>query len=273
MTFRHAICNEVFKDWTFHNACESIGKTGYAGIEIAPFTLADDPAAITPAQRTEYRRIMKNTGLEFVGLHWLMVSPKGLHVTTPDTTLRSKSWQHIRTLIDLCSDLGPGGIMVFGSPQQRSTTGGLSRQEATRHYIDGLASVAPHAEQRGVTLLVEALPSAQSNVVTTLAEAVGIVDEIGSPAIRTMFDTHNAADETEPHAALIDRYFDYIRHVHVNEMDGRHPGKGDYDFRAIFDVLKRRSYSRWVSLEAFDFTPGAEVIATESLRHLERHGG
>ncbi len=63
-----------------------------------------------------------------------MVSPKGLHVTTPDAVLRARSWEHIRHLIDLCADLGPDGVMVFGSPKQRSTTGGLTREEATRNY-------------------------------------------------------------------------------------------------------------------------------------------
>ena len=57
--------------------------------------------------------------------------------------------------------------------------------------------------------------------------------------------------------------------MHINETDGRHPGTGDYDFRAIFEVLRRRGYSRWISLEAFDFTPGAEKIATDSLRYIQ----
>jgi sugar phosphate isomerase/epimerase len=34
-------------------------------------------------------------------------------------------------------------------------------------------------------------------------------------------------------------------------------------------VLKRRQYPGWVSLEAFDFTPGAEKLANDSLRYLE----
>jgi sugar phosphate isomerase/epimerase len=61
-----------------------------------------------------------------------------------------------------------------------------------------------------------------------------------------------------------------IRHVHVNEMDGKHPGRGDYDFKPLLAKLAERNYPHWVSLEAFDFTPGAETIASESLRHLER---
>src|SRR5215213_4124209 len=109
--FRHATCNEAFKDWNFRDACRCVRKAGYTGIEIAPFTLAEDPAQVTPEQRREYRRIIEGEGLTFVGLHWLMVSPKGLHVTTPDKAVRDRSWQHIRTLIDLCADLGPNGVM------------------------------------------------------------------------------------------------------------------------------------------------------------------
>jgi sugar phosphate isomerase/epimerase len=268
-TFRHAICNEAFDKWDFAEACRAIRKAGYTGIEIAPFTLAEDPQQISAAQRQEYRSIIHSEGLEFIGLHWLMVSPKGLHVTTPDDSLRARSWQHIRNLIDLCADLGPNGVMVFGSPFQRATTSGLTREQATRHYVDGLASVAPQAGERGVTVLVEALPAAQCDVVQTVDEAASIVREINHPAIRTMFDTHNAVDEVEPHETLVDRHFDLIRHVHVNEMDGRHCGTGNYDFKPVLATLQRRNYQGWVSLEAFDFTPGAGRLANESLRYLE----
>jgi len=269
MPFRHSICNEAFDQWPFAAACKAIRRAGYTGIEIAPFTLAETPAEITAPQRSAYRDIIRSEGLAFVGLHWLMVSPKGLHVTAPAAALRRRSWDHIRALIDLCADLGPDGVMVFGSPNQRASTGGLTREQATRNFIDGLASVAPQAQSRGVKVLVEALPVAQSDVVQTLAEAVAIVREISSPAIRTMFDVHNAIDEQEPHATLVDRYFDFISHVHVNELDGRHCGAGSYDFKPVLEVLKRRGYSGWVSLEAFDFTPGAERLANESLRYLE----
>jgi len=269
LTFRHSICNEAFEKWPFADACRAIRKIGYAGIEIAPFTLAEKPSDVTAAARKEYARIMRSEGLAFVGLHWLMVSPAGLHVTTPDAELRRRSWEHIRDLIDLCADLGSEGVMVFGSPKQRSTTGGLSRAEATRHMAEGLASVAAQASARGVTVLLEALPLNQSDVVQSLREATEIVEEIGSPAIQTMFDVHNAVDEAEPHDALIERYFAHIRHVHVNELDGSHCGAGDYDFRPVLEALDRLRYQGWVSLEAFDFSYGAERLAEESLRHLE----
>src|SRR5258706_15640304 len=267
--FRHATCNEAFEKLPFAEACKAIRGAGYDGIEIAPFTLGEDPAQVPAARRREVRDIIASEGLTFAGLHWVMVSPKGLHVTTPDAALRERSWQHIRDLIDLSADLGPDGVLVFGSPKQRTTTGGLTREQATRNYVDGLRSVAPHAAERGVTILVEALPIDQSDVVQSLEEAVGIVREIDSPGVRTMFDVHNAVNEVEPHADLVDHWFDYIRHVHVNELDGKHCGAGTYDFKPVFETLARRGYRGWISLEAFDFSYGEERLVTESLRHLE----
>jgi sugar phosphate isomerase/epimerase len=272
--FRHAICNEVYQGWEFSAACRHMRGAGYEGIEIAPFTLAEDPATISSAMRREYRDVIAAEGLDFAGLHWLMVSPKGLHVTTPDASLRERSWLHIRNLIDLCADLGAdgegGGVMVFGSPVQRCTTGGSTREQAMQRFEQGLASVAGHAAERNVRILVEALPSAQCDVVNTLEESAAIVRRIASPGVRTMFDTHNAVDEVEPHAVLVERYFELIRHIHVNEIDGKHCGAGDYDFLPLLRTLKRLNYQGWISLEAFDFSPGPERIASESIEYLRR---
>ena len=270
--FRQAICNEVFQGWDFAEQCRTIKRLGYAGIEIAHFTLADDPASISPARRRELADIMAGEGLEFAGLHWLMVAPKGLHVTTPDAALRTRSWLHIATLIDLCGDLG-GGKMIFGSPAQRKSTGGATRQEATARYVDGLRQAAAHAASRGVTLLMEPLPPHDTDVLNTLEEAAAYVAAIGSPAVQTMYDSHNAIREAEPHEVLVDRYFDIIKHIHVNEMDGKHPGTSNWDFKPVFRVLAAKGYQGWISMEAFDFTAGGERIAGEAIQYLQAEIG
>lgn len=271
--FRHAICNEIYGKQSFEEVCRDVRTAGYDGIEIAPFTLGETPGDISPSTRREVRGRMESEGLTFVGLHWLMVSPAGLHVTAPDHALREKSWKHVMDLVDLCADLAGSlpspRVMVFGSPKQRGATGGLSTVEATRHFVEGLAGVAPHAASREVTILVEALPPDQCDVITSLAEAAAVVREIGQPSVRTMFDTHNAVDEREPHAVLVERYFDLIRHVHVNEMNGGHPGTADYNFQPVLAALARLGYGGFVSLEAFDFSPGAGRIARESLSYLQ----
>jgi sugar phosphate isomerase/epimerase len=272
--FRFALCNELFQETPLPETCATLRELGYSGIEIAPFTLADDPLTLTPTTRREIQRTIADSGLSFVGLHWLLVAPDGLHVTTPDVAVRKKSWDYVRHFIDLCADLagatnGNNGILVFGSPKQRSTTGGMSRKTAMAVFEEELARVAPHAELRGVQILVEALPLAQSDVITSLSEAVGIVERIGRPAIETMFDVHNAVDEKMDHADLLRKYFRHIRHVHVNELDGREPGMGDYDFSKVLAVLVELNYQHWVSLEAFDFTRDAREVAGRAISHLQ----
>jgi sugar phosphate isomerase/epimerase len=263
---RLAICNETFQGWQFAEMCRAAGRLGYTGVEIAPFTLGDDPAKLSSRKRRQLRRTMASEGIAYVGLHAILSAPKGLHVTTPDRKLREKSWEYVHRLVDLASDLGEGAIVVFGSGKQRSATDGATVAEAADRFREGLARVAPAAEARGVTILIEALAPHLSNVVTSLAASVEMVVQIGSPAVQTMFDTHNAVNEPHPHDALIKKYARHIRHVHINEMDGRHPGTGTYDFKGMLQALKELSYRHWVSLEVFDFSAGAETIARESAR-------
>lgn len=266
--FKLCICSEIFQDRSFSETCKAIRRYGYTGLEIAPFTLSSDPASIHLPERRSLKAVMRDEKIEFVGLHWLLSAPEGLHVTTPDSLVRERSWRYFAGLIELCADLGDRGVMVFGSGKQRGTTGGASVREATMRLQEGLAAMAPLAEERGVTILLETLAPHLCDVVTSLSETVAIVREIGSPALQTMFDTHNAAAETLPHDELIRMYYDRIRHVHVNEMEGGHPGTGDYDFRPVLRALKDLRYIGWISLEVFDFTPGPERIAKESYQYI-----
>lgn len=267
MPLRHAVCSEIYQGWSLADLCRHARSVGYEGLEIAHFHLFENAADVGPAARAEMRRTIEGEGLACVGLHWLLVSPKGFHVTTNDEALRRRSWDYLARLVDLCGDLG-GEVMVFGSPHQRATGPGWDLATAKDRIVEGLTELAPLAAARGVTVLMEAVPSDQGDVVTRLADAAEIVQRVGRPSVRSMFDTHNTADETDPLPALLERHWDMVRHVHVNEMDGRRPGTGSLDFASVLRVLRERDYRGWVSLEVFDFAEGSESIARESLRYL-----
>jgi D-psicose/D-tagatose/L-ribulose 3-epimerase len=264
--FRLAVCNETFGTVPLADACRLARACGYSGVEIAPATLSDDPASLPAPRRRELREAIDAAGIRYIGLHALLSAPKGLHITTPDIAARRRSWEYFRRLIDLCADLGPGGIMVLGSGKQRSTTAGATVADAEARLSDGLAELAPAAAARGVTILLEPLAPHLSDVVTSLGRAAAIAAQVGSPAVATMFDFHNAVAETVPLAALIKQYFAQLRHVHLNELDGRHPGTGRYDFRPVLQALKDLGYRGWISLEVFDFSAGGETIARDSAR-------
>lgn len=272
--YRFAICNELFEKRPFAEVCRKLRTLGYEGIEIAPFTLGGDPAALRAQERAEVGAQIADAGLSFVGFHWLLTAPPGLHVTARDERQRRHTWDYIGRLIDMCAELTSAShsenpVIVFGSPKQRSSNGGLSANECTIIFKEELARAAPLAASRGVTLLLEALSPSQTDVVTSLAEAVAIVREIQSPAVQTMFDVHNAIDESDPHPKLVREFMPYIRHVHVNEMDGCEPGAGDYPFEPLLATLAELDYAGWVSVEAFDFTRDSYDVASRAISHLK----
>ncbi len=57
-------------------------------------------------------------------------------------------------------------------------------------------------------------------------------------------------------------------HFHVNDPNGQGPGFGELDFRPILDALGRIDYRGWVSVEVFDYAPGVEALAEESIEYL-----
>ena len=253
--------------------CAQAHEIGYSGLELAPNTLAEDATRLSPEQRRELGTQISDAGLEFVGLHWLLVSPPGLHITVADESTHKRSWEYVHRAIDLCADLAgrkpaENGVIVFGSPKQRSTTRGMNPRQALDSLTHELAHAAGHAEANSVTLLLEAIPARDTDVVNTLADAVAVVRQIGSPAVQTMFDVHNAADETDTHSDLVRRYITHIRHIHVNEADGKEPGKGAYDFESLLGTLSELNYSGWVSVEAFDFSRNPHEIAAGALARL-----
>jgi len=259
------------KELSWAEQCAIVAGAGYTGIEIAPFTLVSESVAELSAEnRKSMLNTMKDSGLQNAGLHWLLAPPpKGLHFTTPDTAIRKRSVAYLDQLVDFCGDLG-GEVLVFGSPKQRNATG-ISIDEAKKYFAEGLAAVADHARQRNVKILIEPLDTSQTDVVNTLAEAKQIVNQVNHPAIQLMFDFHNTPNETEPFDILVDKYFENIHHVHVQEMDGKYLGTGDANtqFVKTFQLLKDKSYDKWVSLEVFDFKPGGKVIAEESFKVLK----
>ena len=268
--FRWAICSETSAGLPFPAACRAAARCGYAGIEVEPAHLGPDPVQLSAAERKQVRQHMASAGLRFTGFHNALKAPAGLHLTSADPAQRARSWDYLRGIIDLAADLGPSPLIAFGSSRQRNALPGVSPAEATQRLADGLAALAPHARSRGVTISLEPLAPHLCNIIQTLAEALAVVQPVQSPALQTMFDTHNAVAETVPHAVAVRQYKTSIRHVHLNELDGRYPGAADYPFLPILQALRDIRYPGWVSVEVFDFKPDGETVARLALEHLRK---
>jgi len=187
-----ALCNEVIAGKSLAEQCAFAAALGYDGLELAPFTLGEQPHLLGSAEQTRIRSTIEAHGLTVVGLHWLLVAPKGLSITAPDKNLRANTVDVMRRLIELCAALG-GTVLVHGSPAQRGIAAGETHQTAQARAIESWAAVAETAERAGVSYCIEPLSKDQTPIVNTLEEAATIVGQIGSPAIRTMLDASSVA--------------------------------------------------------------------------------
>ncbi|RYY73914.1 MAG: sugar phosphate isomerase/epimerase, partial [Comamonadaceae bacterium] len=198
-----ALCNEVLAPLPFERQCAMAAALGYDGLEVAPFTLADDPTRIDDREAARLRAVAEGHGLQITGLHWLLVAPAGLSMVSDDAALRDRTAAVMERLVDLCALLG-GNYLVHGSPKQRSVPPGATREQALSRARECLTRAARRAEAAGVTYCLEPLARAETDVFNTVAEAAELVDAVGSRALKTMIDCSAAGQaEDEPVDALM----------------------------------------------------------------------
>jgi sugar phosphate isomerase/epimerase len=274
--FKLATCNEPWNGVaTVEEVFETAARIGFDGVELAPFTLAEDVNDISTPRRQEIVRAAGNAGVEIVGLHWLFLSPKGLHLTSPDDTVRRRTAEYLRSLADFCADVG-GKVMILGSPKQRNIEPPTTYEQAWDRAKDLLASCGDTLADRGVTLCIEALAPAETNFVQTLDESTRMADEIGHPNIDVMLDVKAISSMPDGVNGTIQRFGRRARHFHANHPSAKgvgmplEPAQGEpIDWAAVMRSLADSGFSGWVSCEPFDYKPDPTTVAETAFRTLK----
>jgi len=264
---RFAICNELFQDWPWDRALALTRECGYTGWEIAPFTIAPSADQISAAKRQELAEQITRSGVEVVGLHWLLAKTEGYHLTTNDASVRHRTADYLGQLAQLCRDLG-GGLMVLGSPLQRNFPPEMSHDEAAKNAISVLEKVLPQLEAHQVTLALEPLGPAEGNFWNHASQTVEVIEQLASPWVRLHLDVKAMSSEGIPIPQIIRDQAKHLAHFHANDPNRLGPGMGEVDFAPIFAALKEVNYSGWVSVEVFDYSPGIETICRESMKNM-----
>lgn len=127
-------------------------------------------------------------------------------------------------------------------------------QEET--IVDAYAEPARLAEAAGVTLMIE---NEHACCLGTGAQTARVLEEIGSPAVRAVWDPGNALMAGEvPFPMGYEALKDFIVHVHIKdaavlpgaaEPEWTVVGGGQIDFAGQFAALRRDGYDGWLSLE------------------------
>lgn len=268
---RIALCNEVVAPMPFPQQCEYAAKLGYDGLEIAPYTLSDEPHRLGSAQLAAARAAASDAGVAITGLHWLLLKPAGLSISTRDDAVRRRTVDVMLALIDQCAELG-GRYLVHGSPHQRRIDPGDTRAAALARAQACFAAVAERAEKAGVLYCIEPLAADQTPLVNTLQEAAALVEAIDSRAVRSMLDCSAAGRmETAPLAALVDRWLPagMIAHVQLNDRNRRGPGQGEQRFAPLLAALVRHGYDGDLAVEPFTYVPDGPAAAARAIGYVK----
>ncbi|MEM9224515.1 MAG: sugar phosphate isomerase/epimerase [Pseudomonadota bacterium] len=259
-----ALCNEVIRELTFERQCAFAAAVGFDGLELAPFTLAQDPTTLGTREAGQIRSALAAEGLACCSLHWLLAAPDGLSITTDDPAVRSRTQSLMQRLVGFAAEVG-AGVLVHGSPQQRQLPENGAAAAAER-ALDFFAEAGRAAADAGVLYCIEPLARAEASFINTPAQAVQVVERVSSPGLTAMIDTCATASEDIDVAEALDIYLpqNVIAHVHVNDPNRRGPGEGALRFQPIFAALSRHSYGGWVSAEPFIYKPDGPACAARA---------
>lgn len=231
---------------------------GFDGVEVPVF--GGQPADYQPL-----RAELDKQGLECTTVTILTDETNAI---SPDPSRRARAKDWLKTVIDINHTLG--SRVVVGP--YHSAIGVFSGRGPTadekKWSADVLREVAEYAQQAGVTLGIEYLNRFECYLLTTAAQAVELVQMVGHPNCRAMYDTFHAHIEEKDQAATIRTLAPVLAHVHISENDRGTPGTGQVNWNAVFPTLREVGYDGWLTIEAFGRALPDLAAATKVWRDL-----
>ncbi|WP_211270504.1 sugar phosphate isomerase/epimerase family protein [Paenibacillus jilunlii] len=230
---------------------DSVEKAGMRTVELwggAPHFYMD---ALSYTDCTSVRRKAAARGLTIGAF-----TPESIiypyNIAAPDPEQFAKSKSYFTNAVKATSELGCKLMTVNSGYGYLNET----KEEAWARSADMLSHLARTAEQEGVVIAMEALRPEESQIVTTLADAKRMLDEIASPAFRLMVDTTamGIAGET------LEQWFDAAGEsiVHLHFIDGNPYGHlawgdGTFPLASMIQTLNDYGYQGLLGQEITDF--------------------
>lgn len=129
----------------------------------------------------------------------------------------------------------------------------LSRAEQHAAIVKVLKDAAKLLEGSGVVLGLEPLNDRIDHpgyYLTSTEEGLDIIDEVGRPEVRLVYDIYHSAVMGEATERVLKGRLDRVVHVHLADAPGRgEPGSGAMDWSDRLEWLEQQGYAGYVGLE------------------------
>lgn len=142
----------------------------------------------------------------------------------------------------------PGGVVVFGSGRARRVPDGLVGGTAERQLAEVVRLVVDEGCRHGLRVVLEPLNTDETNIVTSIAEAVQLLDAHDLGYVGVVCDLYHVMRMDEPLTHLTE-YGARIGHVHLADTGRRPPGQGDWPIRSAVHRLLDAGYPGSFTIE------------------------
>lgn len=250
--------------WTAHvteadfPTLAKLKEAGYDGVELPLF---EGDAAHYKTVKAE----LDNLGLACSTV--TVMSPEHNPIS-PEAGVRKQALERLKWTVEMNHVLGSHTMCgPFHSPLGVFSGTGPTSEEKSR-AADVLWQAAELAKGANLTLAIEYLNRFECYFLTTAVDAAGLVNAVGHPNFRTMYDTFHAHIEEKSQATAIAAVAPVMSHVHISENDRGTPGTGQVHWDSAFAAIKETGYDGWLVIEAFGRALPDLAAATRVWRDL-----
>ncbi len=116
-----------------------------------------------------------------------------------------------------------------------------------------IESIVPTAEANGLTIMLEPVNTRVDHpgVLFGMTEdAVNVIEAIGSPRVRLLYDLYHSITEREDPREVLPRVVRHVEHIQLADAPGRgEPGSGTIDWPAMLSLIESVGYNGVLGLE------------------------
>ena len=261
----------AFVKFSLLEALERIAQLGFHGVEI----MCDRPHLYPPDYGEEelarVKSLIDQHGLKVTNLNSFTLFavgdtylPSWIEPQEERREIRIQHTLHCLELADFfsCKNISvpPGGPLT-----------NMARKEAMSLFHQGLARVAPLAEDLGVKILVEPEPDL---LMENTREFNEFIKGVESPAVGLNFDIGHFFCAGEDPSAAFEELFEWIGHVHLEDISVTRVhnhlilGQGAIQLSEVIKTMIRLGYQGDVSLELYPYVDTPEEAGRQSLAYL-----
>src|SRR5215472_2895507 len=154
---------------------------------------------------------------------------------------------YVATALARMERLG-AGVLVVGSGGARTIPDGFDRERALEQFAGFLRDVAVRAADHGVTVVLEPLRPAETNLLNTVSESAAFLRERDMGPARLLADLYHIREQGEAMDVLAGAA-DLLAHVHVAGVGRGAPAPDALDLEPFLRALHDAGYAGDCSIE------------------------